>query len=140
MKKYILIILLTTIVANCYCQQIHSIKFIYEGQTLHPVGIVIISVEKLIKTSRDITSKMYGTSVKTDINTYNCLKQYIETSRLLISQKESMQVDCIKIVISDGHTQYVAKRNYHLFIVNLKSMVINKNLDRNIFNPPGSLL
>jgi hypothetical protein len=134
MKRIALTILLTTLIANCYCQQIHSIKFIYDGQTLHPVGIVIISVGKVIKTSRDITNKMYGTSVKTDINTYNCLKQYIETSKLNISEKESLHVDHIRIVISNGITDYVAKRNYYKFYVNLKAIILGKNLDRNVLD------
>lgn len=132
MKKYLLIILFVSIVANCYCQQIHFIKFIYEGELTHPVGTAIISVEKIIKTSGDINDKNYGKSIKTDIATYNNIKYYIETSKLLISQKESMQVDCIKIIISDGSTRFVAKRNYHLFFVNLKSMIINKKMDRKV--------
>jgi len=134
MKKHILIILLTIIVANCQCQQIHFIKFIYEGEVIHPVGITIISVENLIKTSNDISDKMYGRSVKTDINTYNGIKHYVETSKLLISQKERMRCDCIKIIISDRSTCYIAKRNYHLFFINLKSMIIDAHLDKKILN------
>jgi hypothetical protein len=134
MKKYILIFLLTITVANCQSQQIHFIKFICECQVNHPIGIAIISVEKLIKTSNDIRDKMYGKSIKTDVNTYNSIKHYIETSKLLIPQKESRQVNCIKIMSSDGNIFYVATRNYQLFLTNLKSMIINKHLDKKILN------
>ena len=113
---------------------IQFIKFICEGEITHPVGIAVISVGKLIRTSNDIRDEMYGKSVKTDIITYSYIKRYIETSKLLISQKESMRVDCIKIIISSGNTDYVAKSNYRLFFINLKSMIINKHLDRKILN------
>lgn len=134
MKRCILIILLAAVVANSHGQQTYFIKFIYEGEVLHPVGIAIISTGKPIKTSRYISDKMYGKSIKTDTGTYNFIKHYIETSKLLISQKESMQVDCIKMIISDGNTYYIAKSSYRLFFINLKSMIINRNLDKKILN------
>jgi hypothetical protein len=133
MIKGILSFLLILISFAAYCQQLHSIKFVYFGEELKPRGTLVISVEKLIKPDDKPLDSIFGRGIKTDMNTFITIRNMAQQIKAKYSVTDTtIDMDShygYAIVDSNGARYTLEDKNVTKFFDDLKAALVAKNED-----------
>jgi hypothetical protein len=133
MKRLLLLILLLLLTSIAYCQQLHLIKFTYWGDQTHPHGSLYICVEKQIPLSGK-SDALFGHSFKTDIKTFNCICNFITTTKYTALYEDDTMGNGFKINLSNGKVYYLYGRNCGAFSHQLQSILKQQNLDKRLID------
>lgn len=128
MKKFLLLLSFIVTSGIAYCQNPHSIKFIYEGDILHLFPPLIISIDKL-NTVVNPYSLRY---LQTDTNTFNYVRNYIRTSKYTLLYKKDSNTDRFKIINANGRIYFMYGRHIGRFSHDLQYVLTAKNLDKQV--------
>lgn len=125
MKKVYLTLSLLLLLAKSYGQQVHSIKFIYCGTQLKPIGTVVISVEEPVQPNEVFADSLFGKNGRVNIETYKAVSKLIKNRKYLTYPDPNFNF--FKIVDSDGFTLRLAAKKYGLFWDALRSILAKRN-------------
>jgi len=81
MKKIILTAIVMLFLIRGQSQPLHSIRFIYFGEELKPIGAIIIGVEKVFPLVDKPLDSVFGRSIKTDINTFTIVRNLLKEKK-----------------------------------------------------------
>ncbi|MBD1365482.1 hypothetical protein IDJ77_16830 [Mucilaginibacter sp. ZT4R22] len=132
MKLLHLSLLIVTMLTgfNSFGQKKHNIKFIYYGPETKPVGTILISVEKAEKTIDKPFDAHFGSSVKTDMGTYNAISRFLKEKKYTASTVKPNYV--YKVIDSDGFSLTVYPKDCPQFFHDLLYLIEANHLDRSV--------
>jgi hypothetical protein len=115
---------------NIYAQKLHTIRFIHGGEELKPVGTLVISVEKKIQPNDKPLDYMYGQCIKTDIKTFDSIRDIVKEKTYITSNPKSLHgSNYYKIVDSDGSEYFLDDKNFRDFFEDLRNSLKDKDRD-----------
>ena len=132
MKKIILASIAMLFIIAAQSQPLHSIRFIYFGEELKPIGTKIIGVEKVFPLNDKVLDSIFGRSIKTDINTFTIVSNLIKNKKYQTPHpsKEEIYGGGLEVVDSDGFAFSLFWPKQKDFFNDLHTSLIEKNSDK----------
>ncbi|MGY3211327.1 hypothetical protein [Mucilaginibacter sp. HD30] len=111
-----------------FAQTLHSIRFVHIGEEDKPIGTLAISVEKKIIPRDRMTDHYLGKSVKTNMKTFETIRNFTEASKHLVSRKDN-ESD-YRIIINNKKNLYLNYKSGRSFFEDLRAKLAKTNCDK----------